>query len=524
MLLVAAPPALAGDRVLVVNGDRIEQRWDPYLPPDTQPITPDPPSRRRPGRRRGPDPGGARARAPKRQDQPAPARSLQPHPHRGAQASTTRQSVGRSAAAPSSGACSGVLATIAARGNLKASRMPALFLQLKRNMEFWEKEPDIGWASACRSGRTRCSPALRGLRAPDPAARELRQGERALDRVPGAPARLQAEDAPRAAHLDAAGGLDARRRRRRGSTGSRSAAATRRGRAAWRRPPGCRRWPAARSSSPSRASCRRPSGRCRCSSSRLPLGVRRPLGARLPLRALLVLVGPAGAERLPPGDHRPARLREAERRRARLRSCSARVTVRRGARRPRYDTGNWSLYALPNRNLSTWDYHVLVTGFLENLCERTGARVYCRTARRFARYTRRARRAAARPAPAPPAPAGDAATSSRDRNGGLRCVAAPAQASPVLEVRPDGTVVRDDPYLPPRAETDLPPPPGPASRPRRAPARPPGPPCGEALRRALEDGRDHSRPAGGSGERVYNAGTAHARGPDRSAPDPARAR
>ena len=29
MLLVAAPPALAGDRVLVVKGDRIEERWDP---------------------------------------------------------------------------------------------------------------------------------------------------------------------------------------------------------------------------------------------------------------------------------------------------------------------------------------------------------------------------------------------------------------------------------------------------------------------------------------------------------------
>ena len=43
MLLVAAPPALAGDHVLVVKGDRIEERWDPYLAPDTDPITPDPP-------------------------------------------------------------------------------------------------------------------------------------------------------------------------------------------------------------------------------------------------------------------------------------------------------------------------------------------------------------------------------------------------------------------------------------------------------------------------------------------------
>jgi len=75
------------------------------------------------------------------------------------------------------------------------------------------------------------------------------------------------------------------------------------------------------------------------------------------------------------GDHRAQRLFHAGDVRARRET-------------PRYDTGSWSYYALPNRNLSTWDYHVLVTGFLENLCERTGAHVYCRTARRFARYSR----------------------------------------------------------------------------------------------------------------------------------------
>src|SRR5687767_10691989 len=43
MFLLAAPTALAGERVLVVKGDRIEERWDPYLTPDPAPITPDPP-------------------------------------------------------------------------------------------------------------------------------------------------------------------------------------------------------------------------------------------------------------------------------------------------------------------------------------------------------------------------------------------------------------------------------------------------------------------------------------------------
>ncbi len=48
---------------------------------------------------------------------------------------------------------------------------------------------------------------------------------------------------------------------------------------------------------------------------------------------------------------------------------------------PRYDTGAWSLYQ-PGQEDSL-DYHELVTGFLQNLCARTGAAVYCTTAQRF---------------------------------------------------------------------------------------------------------------------------------------------
>ena len=65
-------------------------------------------------------------------------------------------------------------------------------------------------------------------------------------------------------------------------------------------------------------------------------------------------------------------------------------------------------------------------------------------------------------------------------------IAAPAQASPVLEVRPDGTVLRDDPYLPPRSQTDMPRPTGPAQPTRARPAA--GPTVRETLRRALEAG------------------------------------
>jgi D-glucuronyl C5-epimerase C-terminus len=51
---------------------------------------------------------------------------------------------------------------------------------------------------------------------------------------------------------------------------------------------------------------------------------------------------------------------------------------------PHYDTGSWSLYQ-PGV-LDTSSYHELVTGFLAELCTRTHARVYCRTAARFRSY------------------------------------------------------------------------------------------------------------------------------------------
>jgi lipoprotein signal peptidase len=51
-------------------------------------------------------------------------------------------------------------------------------------------------------------------------------------------------------------------------------------------------------------------------------------------------------------------------------------------------------------------------------------------------------------------------------------VATPAEAAPVLEVRDDATVIRNDPYLPPRAESDPPPPAGRAHPAARAAAGP----------------------------------------------------
>ena len=50
----------------------------------------------------------------------------------------------------------------------------------------------------------------------------------------------------------------------------------------------------------------------------------------------------------------------------------------------KYDTGFWSRYSLERE--SDLGYHKLVTGFLQNLCERTGTPVYCETGARFDQY------------------------------------------------------------------------------------------------------------------------------------------
>ena len=61
----------------------------------------------------------------------------------------------------------------------------------------------------------------------------------------------------------------------------------------------------------------------------------------------------------------------------------------RAARRevPKFDTGAWSRYSLGGRE-SDLGYHRLVRDFLDNLCDRTKTAVYCKTARKFTNYQR----------------------------------------------------------------------------------------------------------------------------------------
>jgi D-glucuronyl C5-epimerase-like protein len=51
---------------------------------------------------------------------------------------------------------------------------------------------------------------------------------------------------------------------------------------------------------------------------------------------------------------------------------------------PSFDTGAWSLYQPGIED--TLDYHQLVTGFLQQLCARTAAPIYCTTAQHFQSY------------------------------------------------------------------------------------------------------------------------------------------
>ena len=54
---------------------------------------------------------------------------------------------------------------------------------------------------------------------------------------------------------------------------------------------------------------------------------------------------------------------------------------------PLYDTGAWSLYSRgSSTHESSLSYHDLLQGFLENLCERTSTEVYCTTAENFVAY------------------------------------------------------------------------------------------------------------------------------------------
>jgi hypothetical protein len=75
-----------------------------------------------------------------------------------------------------------------------------------------------------------------------------------------------------------------------------------------------------------------------------------------------------------------------------LHSSEAERLFKRGERATRrevaeFDTGAWSLYSEHGAE-ATLNYHSLIAGFLEGLCDRVKKRVYCTAGKRFVRYER----------------------------------------------------------------------------------------------------------------------------------------
>ena len=222
---------------------------------------------------------------------------------------------------------------IARRGQLSLSRLGPLFLTLERNREWWTTGAAARQRAADRVRGLRARVAvLRGPGAPAPAAGQLRQAQRLLDRR-AALQRPHGGDDGRAA---AAGGQPRRRRgvgvllhlrRRAPAVGERDG-------------PGDRRAGAGAGGDPARAPGRRLPGRPEGAGPVPPGAAHRRAGGERRRRALpplLLRPPPVRAQRLHPGADRPARLRDPDAATRPARRCSPRATAAAGAR-PRPST------------------------------------------------------------------------------------------------------------------------------------------------------------------------------------------
>ena len=410
-LCAAAPPALAAP-VLVVGGGTATLRDDPALPPDTLTAPPPPEGERACAAAAatsaaGPTVGGTLARVER-------AGAITPEQHdawlatyRRARATASRMRSGRS------GELRAVVAGVEslARGRrLTASRMPAVFLALQRNAEFW---PTRSFPQPPQPERKPCTGAagLGGARvtfAGDPVVFQWYPGQglqiQPLANFGKANALWRACQPPRTSPPGAEPPPPCRPEELRALLDRMVALASQRGRfTAWEyffafgggTPP----WISGLAQGTAIQALTRGSqlladpryvaaagGALGAFEARPPLGVRASStsgrgrhyviysfasGLRVLngfLQSLVGLYDYAAAT----GDRRAQRLF---------------ATGDRAARReiPRYDTGAWSLYASGGAE-SDLGYHRLVRDFLASLCERTKARAYCGRARRFDRY------------------------------------------------------------------------------------------------------------------------------------------
>jgi hypothetical protein len=410
-LCAAAPPALAAP-VLVVGHGTATLRDDPALPPDT--LTAPPPGGERAcaaaaaTSAAGPTVGGVLARVERAGGITSEQHDAWLATYRRARATASRMRSGRS------GELRAVVAgveSLARRGLLTSSRMPAAFLQLQRNAEFW---PTRSFPKAPQPERKPCTggSGLGGARVTfegDPVVFQWYPGQ-GLQIQPlanfGKANALWRECQPPAAPLPpgATPPPPCRPEELRALLDRMVALASQRGRfTAWEyffafgggTPP----WISGLAQGTGIQALTRGSqllGDPRyVEVARKALGAfeaNPPLGVRAAstsgrgrhyliysfapglrvlngfLQSLVGLYDYAAAT----GDRRARRLFAAGDRAARLEI-------------PRYDTGAWSLYASGGAE-SDLGYHRLVRDFLQSLCDRTRARAYCGRAKRFDHY------------------------------------------------------------------------------------------------------------------------------------------
>ena len=219
---------------------------------------------------------------------------------------------------------------MAARGSLRApSRLPALFLTLQRNVEYWSSQPLLSVRRADQLPRLRARlPALSRPRAADPVARARSASSTATGAAASATTRAPARCSTRRCRWPPSARAGSR-----GSTCSRSTARRRRGSARSPRAPACRRWRAR----PRGCSARRTSSRSPCAGSgssrpRRPPGVRVAGRRRRALPAVLRAREPADPQRLRPVARRALRLRRADRATPPRARCSTPATSPRAPR------------------------------------------------------------------------------------------------------------------------------------------------------------------------------------------------
>lgn len=384
LALVLAPAASAGDRLLVVGEDGIQDRYDPYLPPDAMPLTPGP----RPAKVSGGPTVTQSLEIARRKGGISQARyERYTRIYKEARLAISRRGIAKKCRTQMARVL-GLLGNIAARGHLNGGRMAALFLQLRRNTEFWTQGPNVRLGERVSFEK-------------DPLVFQHYKGYGIQIQPLGSAGKanglwnqcIEEPDKCRGKTLHAM--LDSLVR----ITSWRAGAKT------WEYwfpfggglPP----WASGMAQATAMQALSRGAlffGEPRfmiTAEKALPLFLKPPpAGVRVRAHGgyhyLLYSFSPGlrvlnAFLQAVTGLYDYAKLSGDKR---------AKLLFRRGdkaARRevPRYDTGKWSYYSRPLKNLSTLDYHALVTGFLENLCERTGTRVYCRVAKRFARYLER---------------------------------------------------------------------------------------------------------------------------------------